>query len=421
MFIAATSIASTASPRHNTIVRNSVRLITAGVLAVLLAGCDDDDPWEDFQPFDAPNSVGIADMNADGRNDVVVAYTHINGPYPNPGYASVILQTASPGTAGTFARGMDSAVSANPSTIAVSNIDNLGSPDVAVANAYSGNVSVLLQSASTGQLSTSVTLSVGGVPFDVALGSLDNDLLAEVVVANASSSNITVFHQDSAGVFAAPMTLAVGNLSTAVAIGNVNNLGNNDIVVANQDPGGNSGRISIFYSDSNTLTYLPRVDVAAGTEPIAVKIADVDANGLADLIVANEGPGTLFAGTSGVTVIRQNPAGTFLPPETYTTARGTVSVAVGDVNGDGALDIVTANRGGSPDGTVSVLLQSTTQGIFLAAVNYTAICEPLGVAIGDLNNDTFPDIAIADGKRAAVMFNSNTGSGVFAAPSRIGE
>ena len=416
------SIAATFTPHRTAILRRAVRLSLTGICVALLAGChDDDDPWEDFQPFDAPNSVGIADMNNDGRNDVVVAYTHINGPYPNPGYASVILQTASPGTAGTFARGMDSAVGANPSTIAVNNIDNLGSPDVAVANAYSGNVSVLLQSANTGQFTSLTSLSVGGVPFDVALGTLDNDLLAEVVVANASSSNITMFRQDSAGAFATPMTLAVGNLSTAVAIGNVDNVGNNDIVVANQDPGGNSGRISIFYSDSNTLTYLPRVDVAAGTEPIAVKIADVDANGLADLIVANEGPGSLLAGTSGVTVIRQNPAGTFLPPVTYATARGTVSVAVGDVNNDGLVDLVTANRGGSPDGTVSVLLQSTTPGIYLAAVNYTAICEPLGVAIGDLNDDTYPDIAIADGKRAAVMFNSSTGSGVFTAPARIGE
>jgi hypothetical protein len=419
MSIAAMSIATKPSSHRNAILRRTVRLSAAGICIALLAGChDDDDPWEDFRPFDAPNSVGIADMNNDGLNDVVAAYTHIAGPYPNQGYASVILQTTSPGV---FARGLDSAVGANPSTLAVADIENVGSPDVAVANAYSGNVSVLLQSANTGQLSTSVMLSVGGTPFDVALGSLDADTLADVVVANASSSNITLFHQDSAGVFAAPMTLAVGNLSTAVAIGNVDNVGNNDIVVANQDPGGNSGRISIFYSDSNTLTYLPRVDVAAGTEPIAVKIADVDANGLADLIVANEGPGTLFAGTSGVTVIRQNPAGTFLPPVTYATARGTVSVAVGDVNGDGALDIVTANRGGSPYGTVSVLLQSTTPGIYLAAVNYTAICEPLGVAIGNLNNDTFPDIAIADGKRAAVMFNSSTGSGVFSAPTRIGE
>ncbi|MDP9130474.1 MAG: VCBS repeat-containing protein, partial [Candidatus Binatota bacterium] len=187
------SIAVTSTPHRHTILRRNLRLGAAGVLVALLAGCSDDDPWEDFQPFDVPNSVGIADMNSDGRNDVVAAYTHIAGPYPNAGYASVILQTASPGI---FARGLDSAVGANPSTLAVADINNVGSPDVAVANAYSGSVSVLLQSADTGQFSTSVTLSVGGTPFDVALGTLDGDTLADVVVANASSSNITVFRQD---------------------------------------------------------------------------------------------------------------------------------------------------------------------------------------------------------------------------------
>jgi len=217
--------------------------------------------------------------------------------------------------------------------------------------------------------------------------------------------------------------LAVGNLSTAVAIGDVDGDLDNDIVVANQDSGGNSGRVSIFYVTNTALpvTYASRVDIPAGTEPIAVKIADVDGNGLADLIVANEGPGTFLAGTSGVTVILQNPLGTFLPPVTYATARGTVSVAVGDVNNDSRVDLVTANRGGSPTGTVSVLMQSSTPGTFTAAVNYRGVYEPLGVAVGNLNGDSLPDIAVADGNRAAAMFNSATTPGQFAAPVRIGE
>jgi len=414
-------------PHRNTslrgVLRSAARATAACLTLALVSGChDDDDP--EFSPYDVPNSVGIADMNNDGRDDVVSAYTQVDGSYPNRGFASVILQNATPAAAGTFARGMDSAVGYNPSTLAVGDIDGAGSPDLAIANANSGTVSVLLQSNNTGQLSTSVTLSVGGIPYDVAIGTVDGaDALTDVVVANAASNNIAVFHQTAAGVFAAPVSLDVGNLSTAVAIGDVDGDLDDDIVVANQDPGGNSGRVSIFYVTNNTLpvTYATRVDIPAGTEPIAVKIADLDGDGIADLVVANEGPGTFLAGNSGVTVIRQNPVGTFLAPITYATARGTVAIAVGDVNNDTLVDLVTANRGGSSRGTVSVLRQSSTPGIFLAAVNYTGVYEPLGIAIGNLNGDAFPDIAVADGNRATVMFNSSTAPGQFAAAARIGE
>jgi hypothetical protein len=423
------SIAITRFLRCVPTLRHAIHWGLTGALLVGLAGCHDDDD-EYYPPYDVPNSVGIVDMNGDGRNDVVAAFTHVDGRYPNRGYASVILQSPTPAAPGSFLRGVDSAIGFNPSTLAVANIDNVGGADFAVANANSGTVSVLLQSGTTGVIGSINTLNAGGVPFDVALGQLDNNGLTDVVVANAARSSISVFYQETAtpGTFAAPITLDVGNLSTAAAIGDVDGDGFNDIVVANQDPGGNSGRVSIFYSTTNVppVTFATRVDLPAGTEPIAVKIADVDGDGFADLVVANEGGGSLGLGSSGVTVILQdsNVARTFLAPTTYATARGTTAVAVGDVNGDGRVDLVTANRGGSWTGTVSVLMQSSAvglEGVFLSAVNYVGDCEPLGIDIGDLNGDTFPDIAIADGKRATVMFNSATTPGLFAARVRIGE
>ncbi|MBC7982213.1 MAG: VCBS repeat-containing protein, partial [Candidatus Obscuribacterales bacterium] len=226
----------------------------------------------------------------------------------------------------------------------------------------------------------------------------------------------------SPGNFLAPTTIAIGNRSTAVATGDVDGDGTTDIAVANQDSGGNTGRVSVFLNAAGNTGVFTRVDAVAGTEPIAVKIGDVDGDGLADLIVANEGPGLYGMGTSGVSVLLQTVAGTFLAPVTYATARGTVSVAVGDVNSDSLPDLVTANRGGSSTGTISVLLQDATRpGVFFSAVNYAGICEPLSVALGDLNQDGRIDIAVADGDRATVMFQSTITAGTFAAPVKVGQ
>ena len=69
------------------------------------------------------------------------------------------------------------------------------------------------------------------------------------------------------------------------------------------------------------------------------------------------------------------------------------SVAVGDFNGDGALDLVVANRFSN---NVSVLL-GNGDGTFRTAVNYAAGSSPLSVAVGDFNGDGVLDLVVANG------------------------
>src|SRR5262249_60385898 len=88
----------------------------------------------------------------------------------------------------------------------------------------------------------------------------------------------------------------------------------------------------------------------------------------------------------------------------YPTGISPISVAIGDLNGDGRLDLVTANIGGDPNnlpdppppGTVSVLLGSGG-GSFSAATPYpTGAILPFSVAIADLNGDGHLDLAVAE-------------------------
>jgi uncharacterized protein (DUF2141 family) len=86
----------------------------------------------------------------------------------------------------------------------------------------------------------------------------------------------------------------------------------------------------------------------------------------------------------------------------YPTGINPISVAVGDLNGDGQLDLVTANIGGDPaapippDGTVSVLLGSGGGTFSAATTNPTGSLLAFSVAIGDLNGDGKLDLAVAN-------------------------
>jgi len=287
-----------------------------------------------------------------------------------------------------------------------------------------------LQGTTPGQFPLANNISVSNTattyPNSVAVGDLNGDGLSDIAVADLGpSGNIYVLLQDVAnhGHFLAPISLSIGNQVSSAAIADINGDGLSDVIATSYDVTGSSGKVSILIQNNASHgTFLTRVDYSAGAVPSAVNVADVDGDGKPDLIIADRGQS--HAGNSGVSILLQDPvnAGVFLSPVTYATAFGSIDVAVGDLNGDGKLDLVVANLGGSWTGSVSVLLQDATHpGVFNTPTNYPGVFGPLGVAIGDLNGDGRPDIAVADGDRATVMYQSATNAGTFATPVLVGK
>jgi hypothetical protein len=408
---------------------------TALVAALgVLVSCNDDNFNSSPPTVNVPNSVAVADVNGDGVPDLLLAITADQGTPANPGFANVILNT--PASPGTFQQGVQyAAAGTDPSSIAVADLTGSGASDLVVAMAGSGTVSVFMHGAIPGTFMPAVNVNTGGLPNQVVIGDLSGASApgqcaprCDLVLADLSGQgNVIVLMADPAnpGKFQAPMTLSVGVVVTSAQIGDLNGDGLPDIVAATYDDNGNNGAVYVFIQDkAKPGTFLTPVVFPAGAQPQSVKIADVNADGLPDLIVANSGPGSDGTGSAGVSVLLQDAThpGSFLAPVTYPTAGQSIDVAVGPLSGAGhPPDLVVANLAPFPTGSVSVLLHTPgSPGTFQAAVSYPGFGQPLSVAIHDLNGDGLPDIAVADGASATVLLQKASAPGSFAPAVQVG-
>jgi hypothetical protein len=345
-----------------------------------------------------PDGATVADVNGDGIPDLIIAlsnpYASANAgaaPNNNPGCGFCPgpqnIQVYLGKGDGTFQSPAYYQAGFNPDHITVADLNGDGYPDLIVTNNfpvfggtqtsggayptaenfYDIGVYINKGASAPGTYNQPVYYRVGSNPISVVAGNFTGRGFVDLIVANAGDNTLQLFPGNGTGTFANPIS---GPYSAPVQ-------------GTNSDPASTIVATNIAIENNHGFA-----------------AADVNGDGILDLIGVNYNTGQVEVLLGNGAAGKGN--GTFAAAVNYPAATGTatstnpVGVALGDVNGDGILDIVTSNRG---SGNVGVLI-GNGDGTFKPVVTYpigdSNASFANGVTLADMNADGKLDIVVAD-------------------------
>jgi hypothetical protein len=235
-------------------------------------------------------------------------------------------------------------------------------------------------------------------PLRMATGDLNADGHADLASVQWTSGTLAVFLGKGTGAFARRVAYPTVRRPSGITIADVDGDGDRDVVTASANRG---GAVSIFAnSGAGGLQRLGTYASSRGAHAVAP--ADLDGDGVVDLVTAN------FS-RRHLNVLQGKGGGGFAVRHQYLGAPAN-DVALGDVNGDGRIDVALATR--NKQGSL-VVRPGNGDGSFGPAATYDAGAHPWGLALADLNHDDYLDMAAASNRYDALYVLMNLGDGTF--------
>ncbi len=348
--------------------------------------------------------AAVGDLNGDGWLDLVTVNPGLNTRFP--GAVEVRLNTGR----GAFRNAPDVEPGLDVRAVVLADVDGDGDLDLLLANADDNAVQTCLNDGK-GRFRTRATTRVGASPASVAVGDVDGDGDLDVVTANYYDSTLSVRRNDGRGVFSRRpgAEVRVGKWPYCVVLADVDNDGDLDLLAAHGD---SANAVSVRRNDGaghfggRQEARVGRASGVNGSAPHGLVAGDVDGDGDADLLLA-------LAGRAAVGVCRNDGKGGYGPAQEVGVGPGwrerddQFDVALGDLDGDGDLDLLALNQ--DTAGTVSVHRNDGRGGFASPQVVCQGASGP--VTLGDLDGDGDLDLVLLKGRGvtvASVQLNDGT-------------
>ncbi len=348
-------------------------------------------------------SLAVADFDGDGKADVIT----LN----ETGFA-VYRNTATPGsiTGSSFALAVDSLLSFVPYPgMAVADINNDGKPDLIISSPNPGvdGIRIYRNTSTTGSISfaSPVYYETIGSGRAIAVQDMNGDGKADILLGTAFMWTEILLNTSDGDIDANtltrdcdffPLTAGGSYGTTALAINDLDGDGLPDAVAC-------TGDSLLLYRNVLTGFAPPIVIYGGGVNMRGLALADVDGDGRVDIAVVDMNNNTLSVlhntATAGVI-----DTFSFAAPTIFATGNAPLSVAAGDLNGDGRPDLVVVNRA---DQSVSIFRNTAAAGVINSGSLVANIDSPAGsapgmVAIADIDGDGKGDIVTSYGFASAV-------------------